>query len=174
MATTIHVRVDAKKTLRELKRMEREMMAKALDKEMAKIKTVVFKEAKRLTPKGPLRGKTRTRDMWEWHKRGASRYTVRNRTKVFRWLDRGTRSHGAKKAGGRFGGRMFVPISSRAKRVGIKGVMGNRAKYRYGKDFVLAYRVKGIKAHKIVDQVQAYTNKLVSVRMNIYAKRVFK
>ena len=57
------------------------------------------------------------------------------------FLEKGTASHGPKRAK-----RLFIPLNSKAHFGGYQSGM------RFGRDFVLAKRVRGIKAMKIVEK----------------------
>lgn len=88
-----------------------------------------------------------TKDTWRsWFvSRIGHGWSVYNKSPVAYYLDKGTKAHGATG-----GGYLFIPKTRRARRVGAKGVIGNRKSFKSGRDFVFVKRVRGIKAMKIV------------------------
>lgn len=171
MSSIIQVRYNTHKAYSALTKWRKSVTNRALDAETGKIARDAKKYARKITPKGHLQSRSRTRDMWELHRMGPSRYTIRNRTKVFKWINEGTKGHGARNLGNAFGGRMFLPISIRAKRAGVRGVMENRRRFRYGRDFILVYYVRGIKAMNITGKVSKRTALKASNKLRAYLRR---
>lgn len=102
---------------------------------LAKVAARTHKRLVEATPKG-YTGLTRQR--WEILKTQRG-YKVSNAYKVMRWLEYGTKAHGpkVKKA-------LYIPLNRKA------ALGGWNDKLVYGRDYVLAKRVRGIKALRIV------------------------
>ena len=133
----MRVRFDSAATIRGIRKIAASLTNVALDPAVKKAVLATKTEAERLTPHG-WTGKTRK--SWEIKKNGASNYTLENKTKAAYYLDKGTKTHGPRKAK-----RLFVPLSQSAARAGAVGVSRNRAAFTMGKDYVLAKKVRGIR-----------------------------
>jgi hypothetical protein len=147
MATTIRVSVDIKSAVRGMAKISKAVSPIGLDGEMRKVANETYREVRKMTPK---KFTGRTRAAWQIKRLSAAKYVVQNRNRVMRFIDGGTRAHGPKRAR-----RMFVPKTKRAFNAGARGVFANPKRFKYGKDYVLARRVRGIKAMKIIDRGSA-------------------
>ena len=142
------VKVYSAATLSALRRIASSITAAGLDPGVKRAVLATKKEAERLTPHG-WTGKTRK--SWEVRKDGPSRYSLYNKTKSAYYLDKGTKTHGPKKAK-----RLFVPLSQSAARAGAVGVSKNRAAFTMGKDYVLAKKVRGIRPLNITKKTRDF------------------
>lgn len=163
MARVISVSVDARKALANITKMTKAVSALGLDVEMKRAATDTMREAIRKTPR---RFTGQARLGWTMKRLGPSRYKVENRGQIMRFLDGGTKAHGPRKAQ-----RLFVPLTFRAHKAGARGVLANKEKFKYGKDYVLARRVRGIKPHKIIAKSAEFGSKRALVRVNRFVKK---
>ena len=136
---SIRVRFDIKKAKAKLKKKEAFIQRKLREKQRA----VAFATMGSLKSKTPsVSGKTRAgwnveRARGTGGKFGGG-YSISNNEPTMIWLEDGTKAHGPVRAS-----RLYIPRSAAGRRGYKKGL-------KWGKDFVLAKRVKGIKAHNIV------------------------
>lgn len=104
---------------------------------MAQITSRAAHETKRsLMKKTPVRFTGKTAKSWQVRKTGNS-YIIENTSEVMAFLERGTRAHGPVRA--RF---LYIPLTFRASK-------GWNKSLKFGRDYVLARRVRGIKAMHI-------------------------
>jgi len=104
---------------------------------MAQITSRAAHETKRsLMKKTPVRFTGRTAKSWQVTK-NSDGYTIENTSEVMGFLERGTKAHGPVRA--RF---LYIPLTYRASKGWTKSL-------KFGKDYVLAKRVRGIKAMHI-------------------------
>ena len=95
------------------------------------------------TPKNKLGGGGMTRRKWSLLNYSSGRFVgfeINNTSKVMRFLEYGTKSHGPRTA--KF---LYVPLKKKA-------IYGWSEGLKFGKDYVLAKKVKGIPALRIVDK----------------------
>lgn len=123
----------------------------------------------RLVTQTPKKWTGQTRRSWRVIKRGAASYQVTNISKVMRFLEMGTRAHGPKKAK-----RLFIPINRKGALAGPRLVFANSSKYKVGKDFILAKRVKGIKAMKIVANQRRMSHITMRAAMRLHIRKLME
>lgn len=143
------------------------------DRVVRKVAYVVHSRAVRQTPK---RWTGQTRKAWQVRKMRQAHWEVRNDTKAIHWLDQGTRAHGPVRAG-----RLFVPLTRRAAMAGPQGVLlaqraaeqaNRRSKFRFGRDYVLTKRVKGIKPRHIGRNLNIQGQGLMLAAQKLYLRNV--
>jgi hypothetical protein len=120
----------------------------------------------RMVLRTPKRWTGATRKAWfiqpvQRGKTGASfGYRVVNLSKVMVYLERGTRPHGPRRAK-----TLFIPLKRRAAEAGARVVMAEvaaarrdrrRPKFRIGRDYVLARRVRGIRPMHIIRDAEPF------------------
>lgn len=111
-----------------------------------------------LVKKTPMRWTGMVRRSWQVARTGNS-YIITNVNKVMVFLEGGTKAHGA--TGGK---RLFIPLTKKAAFGG--------GKLKYGSDYVLAKRVKGIKALHIVANQVPETRERLYHEMYLYIKSI--
>ncbi len=134
---------------------------------------VVYKVAwvvrNRLVQQTPKKWTGQTRRYWKVRKDGPSRFTVSNDSKVMRYLEDGTRAHGPVKAKA-----LFIPLNRRTALAGVQGVMANRKRFQYGRDYIFAKRVRGIRALKLVDRNRIFANATLKAAMNLQVRKIIR
>jgi len=138
----------------------------------------------RLIAQTPKRWTGMTRRGWTVTRRGAGRYSVWNRSeKVMLFLEKGTRSHGPKRAK-----RLFVPLTRKAalagprvvyranKEMALKKAFGvhtgrKQMPFKVGVDFVWAKRVRGIKAMNIVAKNRQLAEVTLKASMRLHVRK---
>lgn len=142
----------------------------------------------RLIRRTPKRWTGQTRKGWQVNEIRNNTFELTNSDKVMRWLEMGTKAHGPRHAK-----RLFIPLTRRAAQAGPKGVMQanaaarahaqyqnygstvtgaakKKAKYPYvyGKDFVFARRVRGIRPMWIVRNARPDAARTLRLLMREY------
>lgn len=121
---------------------QRSLGAKALDATLKDTMETSLSMARRLTPVGWT---GETRQAWRLIRHRTSTgggWSIANDSRTFRFLDKGTKDHGPKTARA-----LFIPLSRSAALGGWSPGM------KYGKDYILVKRVRGIKPRRIVKQL---------------------
>lgn len=145
------------------------LLAKSLSQPVLQhsvVRKVAWAWRSRLLLRTPKRWTGATRRAWAiqpiqvgW-KKNSFGYRVVNTSKVMVYLERGTRPHGPRKAK-----RLFIPLTRRAAEAGPRVVMADvisarrdrrKPKFRIGRDFVLAKRVRGIRPMHIIRDAQPF------------------
>jgi hypothetical protein len=155
---TVRVRTNSAATRAALLRIQAAFQQK-MDKEV--LARVAWEAHSRLvlaTPKG-WTGNTRQR--WRVVQVSGRGYRVTNGHKVMLWLEFGTKAHGPKTAKA-----LFIPLTRSAALGGYKPGM------KFGKDFILRKRVKGIKAMHIVRKERARVKDRLREEMVAFIRRV--
>jgi len=111
----------------------------------------------RNTPKGYTGN---TRQSWKVYRMGGE-ITLYNTSKVMRFLEKGTKAHGPKKAKA-----LYIPLNRSA------AIGGWRQGLVFGVDYVLAKRVKGIKARHIVRDEEAVAKAELGVSMRQFLQEL--
>lgn len=98
----------------------------------------------------------------EWKvKRSGTEVSVDNATQVMQYLEYGTKAHGPVRAN-----RLFIPLTMSAT------VTGWRKGMVFGRDYVLAKRVRGIKAMNLTQKEQPVAEAQASLLFEQYIERV--
>ena len=106
----------------------------------------------------PKKWTGQTRRGWKVYQAGRMHYIVHNLNPVMGFLEHGTRAHGPVTAR-----RLYIPL----KRAGFNAYLtGNFSKLKYGRDYVLAKRVKGIRAKHIARDEERQATRLLAGRIN--------
>lgn len=142
------------------------LLSKALSQPVLQtlvIRKVAWLWHSRLVLRTPKRWTGATRRAWVVQPTGTGNsfgYKVANTSKVMVYLERGTRPHGPRRAK-----RLFIPLTRRAAEAGPRVVMADvisarrdrrKPKFRIGRDFVLAKRVRGIKPMHIIRNAEPF------------------
>lgn len=130
------------------------------------VRRVAWVVHRRLVQQTPKRWTGQTRRSWKVTRRGTAKYSVWNSSKVMLFLERGTKAHGPRRA--RF---LFVPLTRKAALAGARTVL-NSAGFTPGKDYVLAKRVRGIKAMRIVENYRPFAALALKAAMRIHIQKV--
>jgi hypothetical protein len=132
-----------------------ERLPDRVDRLVGKLASESRRNVVRATPK---KWTGQTRRGWVMYKLGQSHYVVKNDNPVMRFLEYGTKAHGPVTAN-----RLFIPL----RRVAFNAYLtGNFSKIKYGRDYVLAKRVRGIRAKHIARDEQREANKLLVSRID--------
>lgn len=144
----------------------------------------------RLTQRTPRRWTGNTAKAWKVVELPSGEVAVTNPTKAMLYLERGTKAHGPRKAK-----RLFIPLTRKAAQAGARGVMsankaasnaalwasygtGKKKKIKlpfiYGKDYVFAKRVKGIKAMWIVRNSRGEARVTYRLLMTKYIRDILR
>lgn len=129
-----------------------------------RMRVIVAKTYMRCRRNTPRRFTGETKRAWVMRRNSTANYSVVNTRRVMRFLEKGTRAHGPKKAP-----RMFVPLNQKAF---WAYKLGSKKKLVLGKDFVLRKRVKGIRPHKIIETNTKIAQKEVAAAMVKHAKHL--
>ena len=109
------------------------------------------------TPKG-WTGNTRQR--WKVMRVDGRGYRVTNSHKVMKWLEFGTKAHGPVRAKA-----LFIPLTRSA------ALTGWREGMKYGVDYILRKRVKGIKGKFIIRAERKRVKERLKVEMEAFIRR---
>jgi hypothetical protein len=149
---------------RRLAAIKKQLTPAAQDRVVRKAAWVIHGRLVRQTPK---RWTGHTRRSWTVFRRGNSHYAVTNKSKVMRFLEMGTKAHGPVTAK-----RLFIPLNRRAALAGPKGVFASGGKLKFGRDFVWAKRVRGIKARWIVRNYRPFAEGVVKAMMKLHIRNI--
>lgn len=122
----------------------------------------------RMIYRTPKKWTGQTRRSWTVAQTGKLTYELTNISKTMLYLELGTKAHGPRRAK-----RLFIPLTRRAASAGARGVItaNRRAQaeiafgvkkakskppFIYGKDYVWARRVRGIRARYIVREARPF------------------
>lgn len=141
------------------------------------VQMVVEETKRRLVRRTPMKWTGGTRRRWIVEKKRTAFWSVTNTSDVMRFLEEGTKAHGPVTAK-----RLFIPLTKRAFVAGPQGVMranmnaapGAKKPYVYGVDYVLAKRVKGIKAMRIVAQHRPFAAITMKAAVRIHLNRLLQ
>lgn len=131
----IQITVNNKAALAKLKRLKRLMTP---ERTMPIIAREIMFTKRRVVAKTPKRWTGQTRRSWQTVSI-PNGLALTNISKVMIFLEKGTRAHGPVRAK-----RLYIPLKRKA------AIGGWRPSLVYGSDYVLAKRVKGIRAMRIV------------------------
>jgi len=123
-----------------------------------KVAAKSFSRMVRATPKGYT---GMTRQEWELKRTSPGEWWINNDYKVMRFLEYGTKAHGPKTAKA-----LYIPLNRRAAIGGWKRGM------RFGVDYVLAKREKGIKPMGIVAAEQERAESELGTEMRRFLKQL--
>tara|TARA_R110002153_G_scaffold84197_2_gene211025 strand:+ start:15924 stop:16442 length:519 start_codon:yes stop_codon:yes gene_type:complete len=158
-----------KQQIQKFKRIQAAISPAKTDKVIKKVAWIVHR---RLVQKTPKKYTGNTRKSWKVTRKQVGRYSVLNTSKVMRFLEYGTKAHGAKG-----GGFLFIPLNRRTAMAGVSKVMqankssSGKPPYRIGKDFIFTKRVKGIKARGIVKAQASMTKNTLTAAMRLYIRK---
>ncbi len=125
---------------------------------VAKTAAKSFARMVRATPKGYT---GMTRQEWELRQTAPGEWWINNDYKVMRFLEYGTKAHGPKRAKA-----LYIPLNRRA------AIGGWNRGLRFGVDYVLAKRVKGIRAMGIVAAERERAEGELETNMRRFLKQI--
>jgi hypothetical protein len=129
------------------------------------VDTEVMKEAHRthkdLTEATPVGYTGKTRRGWKVKRFESGNWIIRNDTKVIQYLEHGTKAHGAKTQK-----RLYLPLKAGPWRTGYRRGM------KWGTHFVMAKRVRGIKALNLIGKQHPKTTSRFKRHMKLIRQRV--
>jgi hypothetical protein len=157
-ARQIAITVNAKALQSALKRTNKALSAAFIKQELRVIAEAAKAEAITKTPERFTRN---TKAGWQVVSRGSVGWILRNNYKAMKYLENGTKAHGPKRAN-----RLFIPLNKKAYNAGPKGVLRNKKNYKWGVDYVLARRVRGIRAHNILRNLEKTYGNLAELRLD--------
>lgn len=152
------------KAKRKLRHLKTHLSKEVQDQTVAKAAWVVHR---RLVQQTPKRWTGQTRRGWKVLKNAPSNYSVTNISKVMRFLELGTPAHGPVTAKA-----LFIPLNRRAALAGPRGVFAGGRSFVFGKDYVFAKRVKGIKALKIVEKYRPFAEGVLRAMMRLTIRNI--
>lgn len=123
----------------------------------------------RLVMQTPKKWTGQTRRAWTVVNMGPSGYAVTNKSKVMRFLELGTRAHGPKTAM-----RLFIPLNRSAALAGPRVCCAPGSKYRFGRDYLLVKRVRGIRALKIVERYRPFAEGCIKAAMKLHVREIIQ
>lgn len=160
------------------------LLAKALSQPVLQtmvIRKVAWAWHARLVLRTPKRWTGATRRAWIVQPTAIGSsfgYRVANTSKVMVYLERGTRPHGPRRAK-----RLFIPLTRRAAEAGARVVMADvisarrdrrRPKFRIGRDFVLARRVRGIRPMNIIRDAEPFMQRTLVLGIKQFIEFVIR
>ena len=173
MSSTFRIETDSAKAKAKVLGIKKGLTLTSIDETVRK---VAFVTHRRLVSRTPKKWTGHTRKSWRVFRRGNSKYSVTNLSKVMIFLEDGTRSHGAKN-----GGRLFIPITRKAALAGARKVFqsnnqssGDTKPFIAGRDFVLAKRVRGIRAHRIVADSRPFARITLKSAMRLKVRKIIE
>jgi hypothetical protein len=168
MADTFRISVDDAQAIEKLRRIKSGLTLSGVDKTVRKVAYVTHR---RLIQQTPKKWTGMTRRSWRVYRRGAARYSVTNRSKVMVYLERGTRAHGPKRAK-----MLFIPRTRKAALAGAGKVLDGvkNGSFVPGRDFVLAKRVRGIKAMRIVEKYRPFARITLKAAMRLHVRKLIE
>jgi hypothetical protein len=126
------------------------------------IQRVAWDTHRRLVRATPKKWTGQTRRGWTVKRSTGAGWAVTNEYQVMGFLESGTKAHGpkTKKA-------LFIPLKSKA-------LAGWDASLVYGKDYVLAKRVKGIKALHIVEKERPQAQRRLKAAIDKFTRKAIQ
>jgi len=128
------------------------------------IRKVSMHAMRRLISETPKGYTGQTRKSWKIERHGSEKsfgFSINNESRIMKFLEFGTKDHGPKTA--RF---LFIPLNRKT------ALGGLRKNSKFGKDYVLTKRVKGIKALNITSKRARIVDKQVDATLRSVAKRI--
>ena len=137
------------------------------------VEIAAFKCRTELIERTPKRWTGLTRRAWEVQRVGPGARMVTNKSKVMLFLEEGTGNAGTPTSNGGYiypksKKFLFIPKTSTA------SLTGWRAGMKYGIDFILARRVRGIKALRIVAGFRGRAREILKGEMQSFLQNLFK
>ena len=146
------VRTRSNETLRALEKIQRGF---ASGSHLPVLERVAWESFKRLVSATPKRFTGATRAAWQVIRAGDRGYVIRNPSRVMNYLEHGTKAHGPVAA--KF---LYIPLRAGA-------MVWHRGLVR-GSDYILARRVRGIRAMHIARNEQRLLVPIVRARMRAW------
>lgn len=170
MSQSFRISVDTREGVQRMEKIRSGLTWQGIDSVTRKVAFVTHGRLIRQTPK---KWTGMTRRSWRVFGRGTANYSVTNKSKVMKFLEAGTRAHGPVRAK-----RLFIPLTRDAALAGPRKVMqasqGGNGSYVAGRDFVLARRVRGIKALRIVDKHRAFARITLKSAMRLHIRKLLE
>lgn len=137
------------------------------------VEIAAFRVHRELVDKTPKRWTGHTRKEWQIQKTAPGQRLVFNRSKVMLFLEGGTGNAGTPTSNGGYiypktKKFLFIPLTSTA------AVGGWTPGMKFGRDYVLARRVRGIKAMRIVEKMRPRAAEILKGEMKNFLERIFK
>ena len=156
-----------RETVRRLQRIRRTIRSGEANRVIERVAWQVHAKLVNRTPKGYTGN---TRKSWKVEKQLGLGYAVSNTSKVMAWLEEGTRPHGPVEAGA-----LFIPLNKKAAHRGpispAQREAGETNGLIRGQDFILARRVDGIRALRIVQRMRPVARRLLDIHMRRFLRR---
>ncbi len=184
---------DVEKAQRQLESLEKALSVQEVEKIVDRVAFASMRQVIEATPKKWF---GQARKGWTVKRPEAGVRVLENPNPVFRFIDQGTQAHGPKKAKA-----LFIPITKRAalayaaalgfnpedsnwtsgeggRRLFVSSTTrtgkGKLTELEWGKDYVLAKRVRGITARRISEGQRKRTNLLLRETVSLYVRRILK
>lgn len=155
----IHLEGNTKAARDFLERLQREFTPEATD---AVVEAVAWRTHAALVEATPTKYTGQTRASWLVKQNGRG-FQVTNPSKIMLFLEEGTKAHGPVKARA-----LYIPLNRTA------ALNGWNPGLVFGQDYVLAKRVAGIKARKIVEGQRPITKQWLHDDMTAFVQRIVR
>lgn len=194
------VRFEGEGVKKRLDAIKKALQPRDIDSMVRKVALITQARVKRNTPK---RWTGNTRNAWKVVHWSTGIYALENVSPVMKFLEHGTKPHGAKgfrmtASGKLVRKKLFIPLnretalaysggtfSPSAKvitkrtlnRGGIRRKLykyGKNKKFKYGTDYVLAKRVRGIKPRRIVFHARVFAKTTLKMQQRIYLRNALR
>lgn len=183
MAQNFTLSADSRRGKSSLRKLKARLTPAGIDRTVSKVAYITHR---RLLQRTPKKWTGQTRRNWRVFRRGSGHYSITNKSKVMVFLEKGTKGHGPKRAK-----RLFIPLTRKAALAGARQVMranrqhslnqtfdaddtARRAPFVIGKDFVLAKRVRGIKALRIVQSHRPFARITLKAAMRLHIRKIIQ
>jgi hypothetical protein len=161
----INARLEDAELQLKLQRLELAVSDASFDKPIDKAGNRALREIVLKTPK---KWTGETRKSWQLRKPYAGTRILFNASKIMSFLEGGTGLSTGGYIYPRFKKRLFVPLTRRA------ALAAPGSKLKYGTDYVLAKRVKGIQAKHIVENFKPRAQEILHEEMSAFLKEALK
>ena len=151
-------KVNADEAIKAIKGVKKDVST-GMDREV--LPTVAWGTHGRLMRATPVGFTGTTRRSWSVSRKQGGSYEVTNPKKAMLFLEVGTKAHGPVRA--KF---LFIPLTRRA------ALLGWRPSLVIGRDYVLAKRVRGIKALNIVKEERVTTRRVLGLETEKFIRDV--
>lgn len=157
----IKVKVPVRQTIAFLQRVRDGLSTQALD---PVIEAVAFEVLARIVELTPKKWFGQVRRSWQILHPEEATYAVLNDNPIMTYLEKGTRDHGPvhRKA-------LFIPLTRRA---ALAAAAGHFQGLKYGEDYVLAKRVRGIRARRIIENFSDEAEQILLRAVGEYLKQL--
>lgn len=160
----IRVRVSGLSSIdSKVKKLAQNLTLESIDRVVAQSAVVTHK---RLVNQTPKKWTGDTRRAWQVRRISNGHWRVSNSSKVMGFLEKGTRQVVPKN--GKF---LFIPLTRGAFFAGARGVFSDKERFKFGRDYVLAKRARGIRARRIVEKHRPIARVTLKASMRLHIRK---